>query len=483
MIDFNLNKDNWKQINYRKVNTIIAAEFIHELYNRYYPNINSIRFRNTLVYFKKGTVYTYAPKEEWDTLLFWFGQKFLAGDSQLYEAIDNLINYKKPILKHFLTKLKSENLKSVSGIKLGLYLIDLQYFALGEIYRVNLVQIEHALNYAVDEELKSLVSEKDYEQMKSILITAEKPTFATREEIDLYKVSKKLKSMETNKHAQMAKDFAKEFYHKYGYAHSAYGTSPYNTEYYENKILDIASLPITEIKQKIVSINTEHKRKLSEKLRYLKLISTNKILETNLNLMSKVGTLRDNNKVLLGYTNEYREKILVEIAQRVNIDDISLYTLGEILEALRSDKKIDNKTLTKRREGFVIKRQEYFTFDRINFNEGHYKKDITELTGTCASNGIATGVVKIIRTQEDCLKMEKGDVMVAPGTDFDLIDAMYKASAIITEEGGLLSHASVVCREIGTPCLISVKNATKYLKDGQKVHVDATNSKIKIILK
>ncbi len=71
--------------------------------------------------------------------------------------------------------------------------------------------------------------------------------------------------------------------------------------------------------------------------------------------------------------------------------------------------------------------------------------------------------------------------MIAIGTDFDLIEAMYRSAAVITEEGGILSHASVVCRELGKPCCIGVKDATRLLRDGQRIRADATHGTITFI--
>lgn len=89
-------------------------------------------------------------------------------------------------------------------------------------------------------------------------------------------------------------------------------------------------------------------------------------------------------------------------------------------------------------------------------------------------------MAKIIKTKNDISKMRDRDIMVSVGTDFDLIDAMQKAGAIITEEGGILSHAAVISRELNTPCIIGVQGATGILKDGMRVLVDADKCLIAI---
>ena len=73
----------WKQINSREVSHLMAAEVIHNLYGRYWPRVNSIRFRHTITNFISGNVTTYAPKREWKYLEEWLSKKFLVYDEIL----------------------------------------------------------------------------------------------------------------------------------------------------------------------------------------------------------------------------------------------------------------------------------------------------------------------------------------------------------------------------------------------------------------
>jgi len=94
--------------------------------------------------------------------------------------------------------------------------------------------------------------------------------------------------------------------------------------------------------------------------------------------------------------------------------------------------------------------------------------------GTTASRGINTGVVKIINDVSELDKVKKGDVMVAKMTMPDMVPAMQRAGAIVTDEGGLTCHASIVSREMGTPCIVGTEHATSILKEDQLVTVNAT---------
>jgi pyruvate,water dikinase len=97
------------------------------------------------------------------------------------------------------------------------------------------------------------------------------------------------------------------------------------------------------------------------------------------------------------------------------------------------------------------------------------------------SVGKVTGKVKILFTPKDVNLMNKGDVLVAPMTSPDYILAMRKAIAIVTDVGGLMSHAAIVSRELKIPCIVGTKIATKVLKDGDLVEVDANNGVVRII--
>lgn len=105
--------------------------------------------------------------------------------------------------------------------------------------------------------------------------------------------------------------------------------------------------------------------------------------------------------------------------------------------------------------------------------------NISELSGDIGCAGYGKGEVKIIIRAEDMKKMNEGDILVSIATDPDIVPAMKKASAIVTEQGGVTSHAAIVARELGIPCVIGTKIATKVFKDGDIVEVDAQKGIVK----
>lgn len=100
------------------------------------------------------------------------------------------------------------------------------------------------------------------------------------------------------------------------------------------------------------------------------------------------------------------------------------------------------------------------------------------LSGLGASGGISYGTVKVIRHIDELNKIKKGDVLVTEMTNPDMVVSMQKAAAIVTDEGGLTSHAAIISREMGIPAVVGTGEATRKLYDGQIVTVDGFNGKV-----
>lgn len=113
--------------------------------------------------------------------------------------------------------------------------------------------------------------------------------------------------------------------------------------------------------------------------------------------------------------------------------------------------------------------------------ESSKKKDFQSeaiLSGLGASPGISSGPVKVIYKMDDLSKIKKGDILVTEMTNPDMVVSMQKSAGIITDEGGITSHASIVSREMGIPCVVGTEKATKLLKDGDEVTVDGFAGKV-----
>lgn len=106
------------------------------------------------------------------------------------------------------------------------------------------------------------------------------------------------------------------------------------------------------------------------------------------------------------------------------------------------------------------------------------KKNVL-VSGMCGSPGTAEGTVKIV-TDENFASVvcSSSDILVCRMTTPQYLLLMRECAGIVTDEGGILSHAAIVARELGTPCVIATGNATSVLKDGMHIHVDANNGSV-----
>lgn len=470
----------------RVVNHLLGVEFIHDLYNRHAPRINFIRFRNTITIWKEGIVNSFAPEKDFNTLEKWLGEKFFNLDKTLIKQFSILLNSDRNFFNQQISRFRKTRLDKLSGKELGLLLTDIQQYSLGELYKMNFVQAEYSLTAAIKRILREIYKDENkINEVFSKIIATNTLTESEKEELQFSKILKNKKG----KSDIIPKDIYKKIdshYKKYAFMHSAYGADPYDINYYLNKYKNFD--PKVHIQTLIETRKKAHKN-YSEGRKILQKIN-NKKLNVLIPLMILGGTFRDKNKASLGYTIEFKHKVLDEISRR-KIEDrsnLNYYLLSEILSLLDENIRLEQEIIKGRqKEGVILVRSEYMD-QVINFkpmdlllpNQSNDTKD-RELQGKCACSGQIKGTVKIVFKKEDGLKIEKGDIMVAIGTDFDLMDAIHRSAGIITEEGGLLSHASVVCREMNKTCLIGVKNATKILKDGDKILLDSKHGKVVIL--
>ena len=101
-------------------------------------------------------------------------------------------------------------------------------------------------------------------------------------------------------------------------------------------------------------------------------------------------------------------------------------------------------------------------------------KVVPLLKGLGASPGIGTGKVKLVLDIKDLGRVEKGDVLVTKMTTPDYVPAMLKTAGIVTDQGGMTSHAAIVSRELGVPCIVGTSTATQVLKEGSLISVDGS---------
>jgi len=103
------------------------------------------------------------------------------------------------------------------------------------------------------------------------------------------------------------------------------------------------------------------------------------------------------------------------------------------------------------------------------------------LEGIPGSAGVARGAARIVTDISQAVDLEAGDVLIAPFTDAAWTPLFLSAAAVVVDMGGSVSHAVVVAREFGIPCVVSASNASRLIPQGAMVQVDGTNGLITIL--
>jgi len=188
----------------------------------------------------------------------------------------------------------------------------------------------------------------------------------------------------------------------------------------------------------------------------------------------------------------FARPFLVEVAKRINLSYKELiYCFPKEVSMALNERKINKKDIQRR-----IKEYALYSFDGrhsnliIGSNVKQLKKLLSKtikkqekIKGMVAYPGSIKGGVKILKDRSEFYKIKKGDILVTKLTTPDFVPVIEKSVAIITDLGGITSHAAIISRELKKPCIVGTKIATKVLKDGDLVEVDANKGIVKIIKK
>lgn len=185
--------------------------------------------------------------------------------------------------------------------------------------------------------------------------------------------------------------------------------------------------------------------------------------------------------------------LLNEIAKRKKWDPglLKYITLKELSNAVRGWKPLPIRRLKQRQNSRFVFLDAQIIYEsdfkqKFKINQFQLKGDAVldktiYIRGSVANLGYAKGLVRVIFNRQQLPLVKEGEVLVAPMTAPWYLPAMKKSSAIVTDEGGVASHAAIISREIDKPCIVGTKIATKVLKDGDRVEVDANKGIVRRI--
>lgn len=187
----------------------------------------------------------------------------------------------------------------------------------------------------------------------------------------------------------------------------------------------------------------------------------------------------------------YKKALLKEVEKLVDAhvfhekEDSYYLTFEEIREVVRSH-QVDYQFIAERKEEYS--KYEKLTPPRVITSDGEvltgkYNREnlpAEAIVGLAVSSGMIEGRARVILNMEDA-DLEDGDILVTPFTDPSWTPLFVSIKGLITEVGGLITHGAVIAREYGLPAVVGVENATKLIKDGQRIRLNGTDGYVEIL--
>ncbi|GBG58445.1 phosphoenolpyruvate synthase [Sporomusaceae bacterium FL31] len=166
-------------------------------------------------------------------------------------------------------------------------------------------------------------------------------------------------------------------------------------------------------------------------------------------------------------------------------EDIYYLSFTELRETVRTN-RVDYSLIAKRKEDYEVFKK--LTPPRVITSEGEIISSEYDtgnippgaLAGVAVSSGVVEGRARVILNMEDA-NIEEGDILVTTFTDPSWTPVFVAIKGLVTEVGGMMTHGAVVAREYGLPAVVSVENATRLIKDGQRIRVNGTEGYVEIL--
>jgi len=187
----------------------------------------------------------------------------------------------------------------------------------------------------------------------------------------------------------------------------------------------------------------------------------------------------------------YKQALMKEAEQLVSAnvihekEDIYYLSFEELREVVRT-KKLDYPLISQRKDEFKL--FEKLSPPRVITSDGEiitgkYKPENIPpgaMIGLAVSTGVIEGRARVILNMEDA-NLEEGDILVTSFTDPSWTPLFVSIKGLVTEVGGLMTHGAVIAREYGLPAVVGVENATKRIKDGQRIRVHGTDGYVEVL--
>lgn len=435
--------------------------------------------------YKNGRMQSIFIKNDWDKVADIISKKLLKNKKYFRKLQEKLNGAGKRINLFFISFKK----KNISKLRFN-ELVDLAHKIKELWLDYDMVNVPpwHMGGDKFKERIQNLLnlSHEDF----LFLTTPLEKTSISKFEYDLLKytnlVKESKKALETT---------AENLSEKYGWIPFGYdGPEYWDKNYFIRKLKKDIKTPIEKLNKELELIEQKDKENLKKRKKIVKKYKLNK---KQLDLIDRINTLAtwtDERKKLTFKFHYYYSQVLLELGKRYNIPYKNLkYLFTEELVNIKkstdkmikiSEERINDELVLSFRNG------KYFILSGKKKNkilkELETRTSRQDIRGMVACRGVKNiyrGKVKILLSPKEGNKVKNGDFLVTTMTTPDCIMPMKKAAGFITDEGGVTCHAAIVAREMKKPCIIGTKIATKVLKDGDLVEVDADKGIVRILRK
>ena len=402
--------------------------------------------------FLENEKFIYSKKEEWKKDLGPFHKKA----SQVYHSdLSKLANQQ-------LAKLYREFMASFYTA-----------WTIPLILEMNTVYVEQVLAPRIKDELS--LSGGEFNEIFATLSQPSAPSYLAEERIDLLNLALNFSDTGVKQHRE-----------KYYWIKTSYRRMG------DYSVSEIQKLITTEIKKgrkhterELKELKETPENVINKRKDLIKKYKVSTDDQKRFEMMRLLGDWQDKRKEMNIYGNHHIFLLLNEVGKRFNLDaDLVAHAFPSEIEDVLSGKIKLNKTELQERFDLCFQatdknlKEIFLTGDEARRLKAIIDKKIEKrfqgLKGMTASVGkekIVKGEVRVVFNPVG-VDIPSGSILVTPMTRPDFVHLMKKAAAIITDQGGVTSHAAIVSRELGVPCIVGTGISTKVLKDGDVVQVD-----------
>lgn len=429
--------------------------------------------------------------------------KFLSRLAGMWqERVKKLRSYEQRILKIPLKGISDEELVKIFRHMVNLYQAEYSPALLCDSFSFHAEQI---VTRKLGEVVRERGESRKFAHYLAILTAIPRQSFMSEEELNLLFITKKVKmakalALAIKKNVRGAKEMlvkypslskmVKKHQTKFFWIENSYAQGiKLNEAYFLKRIRNFLKEGL-DIEYKIAELKSAPRTSRQQKRHLIKKLDLDGQFREILKWIEFFGWLHDTRKAVMMECYYYFSIILKEIGRRLGLTLDEMYYIDHYkIEEMVLKRKVDRSLIRQRRKLCayfiwpdrykIIAGRQAQVWKRLVLG-GQYQA-VQEIKGISASVGTAVGKAKIVKSIKDGSMIRKGDILVASMTRPHWMPFIKKASAIITEEGGITCHAAIVARELNIPCIIGTKIATKVLKNGMLVEVRANHGVVRII--